>query len=95
MIEIFLVTMCLGSHMNEAACSKAWDTYHNNNKEMLLAERNFNKYYVDPLPEEVKFFGGSAYTIYRKELMFPIVSGFIIDVRDKGEGGLVWRKDFP
>jgi hypothetical protein len=94
-VAIFLIAGCLGSGMNQQACDKSFDTFHNADKDLLLAERNFNRLYVDPLPDEAKMLGSSIFTLYRKELMFPVYGGLILDVRDRGQGMVVFKKDVP
>lgn len=94
-VEIFLLSGCLMSGINQTACDKSWDTYKNSNQTIQIAERNFNRIYVDPISPEYKLLGGAAYTFYRRRLEMPLYGGFMVSVKDGGEGMFFFRRDLP
>lgn len=94
-LEIFLIAGCLGSGMDANVCDRSWDTYKNSNKSILLAEKNFNRMYLDPVPLEMKALGGSLYTFQRKQLDVNLYKGFRISVKDGGEGMFFFRTEIP
>lgn len=94
-VIILLFVGCLGSGLQENACNRSFEVYKNSNQDMLLAEKNFNRIYLDPIPDEAKFLAGTAYSLYNKGFMFNVYSGVILNVRDRGQGTILWRKDFP
>lgn len=93
MVEILVAAVCALQSFSNNACGQAFNAYRGYNPYIHQVEKNFDRYYVQTLPDELKIAGGAAGVIYTKRLKIVIVHGLFVDFRDKGEafGGYEFR----
>lgn len=86
--EFLLIGICLGSNMNDNACTNSKEKFLQLNPEISMTEKRLDRLYLQPLPDEVKLTGGVLGVVAKKELKFGICDGIYLDFKDQGRGYL-------
>lgn len=94
MAEFLLIGVCLGSNMNDNACSSSKEKFLDLNPEIMMTERRLDRLYVQPLPDEVKITGAVAGIAMKKELKFGVCDGIYLDFKDQGQGYIGYEYRF-
>lgn len=92
--EFLLISVCLGSHMNDNACTNSKEKFLELNPEIVMTEKRLDRLYLQPLPEEIKFSGAAAGILMNKELKFGICEGIYLDFKDQGQGYIGYEYRF-
>ena len=94
MAEFLLISVCLGSHMNDNACTNSKDKFLDLNPEISMTEKKLDRVYIKPLPDELKFTAAVVGIAEKKELKFGICRGIYIDLKDQGQGYIGYEYRF-
>lgn len=94
MAEFLLIGVCLGSNMNDNACSNSKEKFLDLNPEITMTEKRLDRLYLQPLPDEVKITGAVAGIAMKKELKFGVCDGIYLDFKDQGRGYIGYEYRF-
>jgi hypothetical protein len=94
MAEFLLISMCLGSNMNDNACTNSKDKLLDLNPEIMMTEKRLDRVYLQPLPEELRLTAAAAGIVAKKELKFGVCGGIYLDFKDEGRGYIGYEYRF-
>ena len=95
LLNIFLLSLCLGSGQNDHACQAAYNKFSEQNPEVKEVMKEAEKTYYDPLDNYEKAPLGAAGILVKRELRFGIYKGLFVDIRDQGRYQLGLKVTFP
>lgn len=91
---MLLLLTCASIKFKGEACSASWNAYSAYNPQVGIIEKNAEKLYLNPIPNEVKLVGGTVGSLYKKEIKFTLVRNIYVDIRDQGRSTIGYQYKF-
>ncbi len=95
MLELLLLSICLGSNLNDSACNQSWEKTKTENPSIDDRMKMYERTYEKDLPVGLIWLGSAAGMVYKKEVKFGLGHGYYADIRDQGTALLGVKVSFP